>query len=72
MPSTDTGSHCSNHIRRGNDVQIAGENISSNAADVLNKHHSKSVTPSVNRLPDPRTIAGIRNTLELEDSEVRN
>lgn len=39
-------------------------------ADVLTKHHSKSQMPVGNtRLPDPRSMVEIRDSLEDESSE---
>ena len=37
--------------------------------DVLKKHHSKGMTPTTSRLPDPRAMAEIRGGLEDESSE---
>ena len=37
--------------------------------DVLEKHHSKNMTPTMSRLPDPRAMAEIRGGLEDESSE---
>lgn len=42
----------------------AGQSTESHSTDVLKKHHSKSATPVANRLPDPRTMAEIRDGLE--------
>ena len=37
--------------------------------DVLKKYHSKSMTPTVSRMPDPRAMVEIRGGLEDENSE---
>ena len=65
MHSFDTGV---DHDHEGTHASVE-QRIRSGAADVLKKHHSKSMTPTVSRLPDPRGMAEIRGGLEDESSE---
>ena len=65
MHSFDTGV---DHDHEGTHASVE-QRIRSGAADVLKKHHSKSMTPTVSRLPDPRAMAEIRGGMEDESSE---
>ena len=65
MRPFDTGVDCDHEGTRAS----AEQRIRSSAVDVLKKHHSKSMTPTVRRLPDPRAMAEIRGGLEGESSE---
>ena len=56
------------HDREGTRAGVE-QRIRSNAVDVLKKHHSKSMMPTVSRLPDPRAMAEIQGGLEDESSE---
>ena len=65
MHSFDAGI---DHGREGMHASVE-QRVRSGAVDVLKKHHSKSITPTVSRLPDPRGMAEIRGGLEDESSE---
>ena len=65
MHSFDAGI---DHSREGMHASVE-QRVRSGAVDVLKKHHSKSITPTVSRLPDPRAMAEIRGGLEGESSE---
>ena len=47
----------------------ARQGYQSSSVDILKKHQSKSMMPTVSQLPDPRAMAGIRSGLEDESSE---